>query len=114
MGHTLTTLVFVRLSRRYPGVRRIVALAPLALQGDRASPRADLQGDAKKATIAANYASFFVCGPISRLSPSRAWAVAAPARRVFARPRNRAADGAACRHVDAGTEASCGRWTSHA
>src|ERR1700730_3104961 len=73
-----------------------------------------LQGDAKKATIGANYASILGCRSISRLSPSRAWAVAAPARRIFARAGNRAADGAASRHVDAGAEASGRRWAADA
>ncbi|MDB6158658.1 MAG: hypothetical protein JWO04_2364 [Gammaproteobacteria bacterium] len=73
MGHTLTTLVFALLSRAVPSVYAASSHWPVSncKAGD---ARADLQDDATKATIAANYASIFVCGPISRLSSSRAWA----------------------------------------
>src|ERR1700738_5689474 len=80
--------------------------------GGRSQP--DLHDDAKKATIDAIYASLLVCRPIARLSPSCAWAVAAPARRISAWARDCAADGAPGRHVDSGVEASRRRGTSHA
>jgi hypothetical protein len=65
--------------RRKERIRKDFVLTDAAEAASGATAVAALQGDAKKATIGANYASIFVCHPISRLSASRAWTVAAPA-----------------------------------